>query len=51
MDRFSNTPLVVSNENVTTQKAKTARFRVVEHAGVLSQVTVQIDKGGAASTA
>ena len=33
MDRFSNTPLVVSNENVTTQKAKTARFRVVEHAG------------------
>ena len=54
MDRFSNTPLVVSNENATTQKAKTARFRVVEHAGrggVLLQVTVQIDQGGAGNTA
>ena len=51
MDRFSNTPLVVSNENVTTQKSKTARFRVVEHAGVLSQVTVQTDQGRAGNTA
>ena len=33
MDRFSKPPLAVSNKNVTTQKAKTARFRVVEHAG------------------
>ena len=33
MDRFSKPPLAVSNENVSTEKAKTARFRVVEHAG------------------